>query len=80
LQTSSDNSAWTTLYDSGSIALASLTVGKRILSTKVPQGVLKYLRVNYVVGTGPLTAGAFTSGINLDVDANTHYATAFTVK
>jgi hypothetical protein len=46
----------------------------------VPQGVLKYLRVNYVVGTGPLTAGAFTSGINLDVDANTHYATAFTVK
>ncbi|MFQ6256115.1 Bbp16 family capsid cement protein [Yersinia enterocolitica] len=80
LQTSTDNATWVTLFDSGSLALASLVAGKRILSTKVPQGVLKYLRVNYVVGTGPLTAGAFTAGMNLDVDANTHYATAFTVK
>lgn len=80
LQTSADNSTWVTLYDSGTLALASLTAGKRILSTKVPAGVLKYLRVNYVVATGPLTAGAFTSGINLDVDANTFYASGFTVK
>ncbi len=80
LQTSTDNATWVTLYDSGSLALASLVAGKRVLSAKVPQGVLKYLRVNYVVGTGPLTAGAFTSGINLDVDANTFYASGFTVK
>jgi len=80
LQTSADNSTWVTLYDSGSLALAALVAGKRILSTKVPQGVLKYLRVNYVVATGPLTAGAFTAGINLDVDANTFYASGFTVK
>lgn len=80
LQTSADNVTWVTLYDSGPQALAALAVGKRILSTKVPQGVLKYLRVNYVVGTGPLTAGAFTAGMNLDVDANYHYPTAFTVK
>lgn len=75
LQTSADNSTWVTLLDSGSLALAALTAGKRVISAKVPQGVLKYLRVNYVVGTGPLTAGAFTSGINLDVDANTFYST-----
>lgn len=74
LQTSADNSTWVTLLDSGSLALAALTAGKRVISAKVPQGVLKYLRVNYVVGTGPLTAGAFTSGINLDVDANTFYS------
>ncbi|MGH8810367.1 MAG: Bbp16 family capsid cement protein [Advenella sp.] len=80
LQTSADNSAWVTLYDSGTLALASLTAGKRILSTKVPAGVLKYLRVNYVVATGPLTAGAFTAGINLDVDANYSYPSGFTVK
>lgn len=80
LQTSADNSTWVTLYDSGTLALASLTAGKRILSTKVPAGVLKYLRVNYVVATGPLTAGAFTAGINLDVDANYSYASGFTVK
>ena len=80
LQTSPDNATWTTIYDSGALALASLVAGKRVLSTKVPQGVLKYLRVNYVVGTGPLTAGAFTSGINLDVDANYSYPSGFTVK
>ncbi|MGQ3663985.1 Bbp16 family capsid cement protein [Citrobacter braakii] len=73
LQTSPDNSTWTTIYDSGALALSALTVGKRIVSAKVPAGVQRYLRVNYVVGTGPLTAGSFTSGINLDVDANTPY-------
>ena len=73
LQTSPDNTTWTTIYDSGALALSALTVGKRIVSAKVPAGVLRYLRVNYSVGTGPLTAGAFTSGINLDVDANTPY-------
>lgn len=73
LQTSPDNSAWTTIYDSGALALATLAAGKRVVSAKVPQGVLRYLRVNYSVATGPLTAGSFTSGINLDVDANTHY-------
>lgn len=73
LQTSPDNSTWTTLYDSGTLALAALTAGKRLFSAKVPAGVQRYLRVNYVVGTGPLIAGAFTSGINLDVDNNTPY-------
>lgn len=73
LQTSPDNSTWTTLYDSGQLALSALTIGKRLFSTKVPQGVQRYLRLNYVVGTGPLTAGAFTSGINLDVDGNNQY-------
>lgn len=73
LQTSPDNSTWTTLYDSGQLALSALTIGKRLFSTKVPQGVQRYLRVNYSVGTGPLTAGAFTSGINLDVDGNNQY-------
>lgn len=75
LQTSADNAAWTTLASSGDLALAALTAGKRVVSMKVPAGVLKYLRVNYVVGTGPLTAGAFTAGINLDVDNNTPYPT-----
>ncbi|EPN8565039.1 Bbp16 family capsid cement protein [Enterobacter hormaechei] len=73
LQTSPDNSTWTTIYDSGALALSALTVGKRLFSNKVPAGVQRYLRVNYSVGTGPLTAGAFTSGINLDVDNNTPY-------
>ncbi|WP_313124759.1 Bbp16 family capsid cement protein [Pseudescherichia sp.] len=73
LQTSPDNSTWTTIASSGDLALASMVAGRRIVSQKVPQGVQRYLRVNYVVGTGPLTAGAFTAGINLDVDGNNHY-------
>ncbi|HCM3756387.1 TPA: hypothetical protein N3H26_002953 [Salmonella enterica subsp. enterica serovar London] len=73
LQTSPDNSTWTTIYDSGALALAALTAGKRLFSAKVPAGVQRYLRVNYTVGTGPLSAGAFTSGINLDVDNNSPY-------
>ncbi|CAM8501902.1 hypothetical protein KVG90_21690 [Klebsiella pneumoniae] len=73
LQTSPDNSTWTTLTSSGDLALSALTSGKRVMSQKVPQGVQRYLRFNYVVGTGPLTAGAFTAGINLDVDNNSPY-------
>lgn len=73
LQTSPDNSTWTTLTSSGDLALSALTAGKRVYSTKVPAGVQRYLRVNYNVGTGPLTAGAFTAGINLDVDNNSPY-------
>ncbi|HDW3183897.1 TPA: hypothetical protein RMM43_000749 [Escherichia coli] len=75
LQTSPDNSTWTTIASSGDLALSALVAGKRIVSQKVPSGVQKYLRVNYTVGTGPLTAGAFTSCINLDVDNNTPYPT-----
>ncbi|MWF13616.1 Bbp16 family capsid cement protein [Escherichia coli] len=73
LQTSPDNSTWTTIASSGDLALAALTAGKRIVSQKVPQGVQRYLRLNYTVGTGPLTAGSFTSGILLDVDGNNRY-------
>lgn len=80
LQTSADNSSWTTLVASGDQALAALTAGKRIFSVKVPSGVQRYLRVNYTVGTGPLTAGAFTAGINLAVDQQASYPTAFTVR
>lgn len=73
LQTSPDNSSWTTLATSGDLALSALTAGKRVFSQKMPQGVQRYLRMNYTVGTGPLTAGAFTAGINLDVDNNSPY-------
>ena len=74
LQTSENNSSWTTIYDSGALAKATLTAGKQVVSAKVPSGVQRYLRVNYSVATGPLTACKFTAGISLDVDANTPYA------
>lgn len=73
LQTSENNSSWSTIYDSGALAKATMTAGKRVVSAKVPAGVQRYLRVNYSVATGQLTAGKFTAGISLDVDANTPY-------
>jgi len=32
------------------------------------------LRVNYLIGTGPLTAGRFWAGLVKDVQDNTKYA------
>ncbi|HEC2559664.1 TPA: hypothetical protein R2K53_005517 [Raoultella ornithinolytica] len=79
LQTSENGSSWTTIYDSGSVALAKLVAGSRIVAAPVPMGVKKYLRLNYVVGTGPLTAGAFTAGLVVDLDANDPYPSNFVV-
>ncbi|EBF4782371.1 hypothetical protein AC369_07180 [Salmonella enterica subsp. diarizonae] len=55
------------LIQSAAKPVAELVSGARI-NAKVPAGVLRYLRVRYVVATGPLTAGSFTSGLLLDVD------------
>ncbi|MCU7218022.1 Bbp16 family capsid cement protein [Pseudomonas sp. VE 196-7] len=74
LQTSDDNSTWVTLYDSGALALSDLAAGKRPVQVAVPRGVRRYLRVNYVIGTGPLTAGTFWAGLVVDVQDNIKYA------
>ncbi|MCE4056300.1 Bbp16 family capsid cement protein [Pseudomonas sp. Au-Pse12] len=74
LQTSDDNSAWVTLFDSGPLALANLNAGARPVQVAVPRGVRRYLRVNYVIGTGPLTAGRFWAGLVKDVQDNIKYA------
>lgn len=79
LQTSEDGSTYTTLCESGAIPLANLVAGSRLLAAPVPMGVKKYLRVYYSVGTGPLTAGAFTAGLVLDLDANAPYVSSFVV-
>ncbi len=80
LQTSktSDFASAATLLQTGAIAVADLKAGYRYVAT-VPHGVQRYLRVNYTVATGPLTAGAFTAGLLLDADANRTYASGFKV-
>ncbi|WP_058545815.1 Bbp16 family capsid cement protein [Pseudomonas fluorescens] len=79
LQTSDDNSTWVTLFDSGSLALSALTAGARPVQVAVPRGVRRYLRVNYIIGTGPLTAGSFFAGLVKDVQDNTKYASGFAI-
>ncbi|MDO9344837.1 MAG: hypothetical protein Q7T99_15265 [Pseudomonas sp.] len=76
-QTSDDNSTWVTLYELTSLPLSTLTAGARPVQVAVPRGVRRYLRVNYVIGTGPLTAGRFWAGLVKDVQDNTKFASGF---
>lgn len=64
---------------SGAIGKAALTAGTEVLRVKVPLGVERYLRVNYTVATGPLTAGRFTAFLAHDRQASRAHASGFTV-
>jgi hypothetical protein len=70
-----DNAAFTTpktvaTYGSN-LALADLKPGARFSLNYIPKGTdERYLRVNYTVGTGPMTAGQVFAGIVMgDQDA-----------
>ena len=54
------------LASTGALALAALTAGVMLLQIKIPLGVERFLRLNYTVATGPMTAGILDAGINLD--------------
>lgn len=62
-----DNSGFSTAvvaFDSGAIGKAALTLGT-VLSFKLPAANWeRYVRGNYVVATGPLTAGKFSTYIS----------------
>lgn len=76
-----DNSSFssaTNLVLSDAIPKASLTAGTEVLRVKVPHGTERYLRLYFTVGTGPLTAGKFTSGLVPLRQANIAYASGFT--
>jgi hypothetical protein len=65
LQTASDEafSSPLTLTSTGALALADLTVGRKISISSVPRGTLRFLRLAYTVATGPMTAGRVTAGV-----------------
>lgn len=64
-----DNSAFssaTVLYTTAAIPKATLVAGYNALDgIKIPAGCEQFLRLNYTVATGPLTAGTFTAGLVL---------------
>lgn len=70
LQTDSDVAFGTavTLFDSGAIGKAALTANTWIVRIALPIGVKQYLRLNYVVATGPLTAGTFDAFLTTLID------------
>ena len=77
-----DNAAFSSpvvLANSGAIGKAALGAGTEVLRVKVPLDAERYLRTNYTVATGPLTAGTFTAFLAHDRQASRAYASGFTV-
>ena len=72
VQTATD-AAFTTpivLARSADVPKASLVAGYQPIMIDVPVGCQRFLRMNYVVSTGPMTAGTLTAGIVADRNTN----------
>lgn len=77
----------TVLAATGPIGKAELTLNRKMIEIKVPRAVLnaqpvgqRYVGIQYVVATGPLTAGSFTAGFIVDfIDQKKDYASGFSV-
>lgn len=60
-----------TVWTSGAIGKATLAPGFVIIPEYIPRGANeRYLRLNYTVGTGPMTAGKITAGITMGNQSN----------
>lgn len=84
LQGSTDNSSFTTMLETAAIGKADLTIGRDILRVALPgpiagQSNPRYIRLNYVVATGPMTAGKVNAGFVLDRQRNHAYPPGVTV-
>jgi len=73
-QASVDNATWVTIAETGVLAVAALGAGAKIMKMSVPNnGLTRYLRLNYVVGTGVFTGGTITAGIILGREDMPYY-------
>lgn len=74
---------WDTIDQTDDIAVALLTAGTKIASFTVPdrypgQGFPRFYRVNYVVSTGPMTAGTIgLAGLVTGIDDTPTYPAAY---
>lgn len=60
-----------TVWTSATFALADLTAGKVVIPEYLPRGTdERYLRLNYTVATGPMTAGKITAGVTMGNQSN----------
>lgn len=82
-----DLSSPTVLSQSGAIGKAELTASRKLIAVPIGPSVLvaapngqRYLGLNYEVGTGPLTAGAFTATITASLPPGAQlYGSGYTV-
>lgn len=73
VQTSADNSSWSILDQSDAVPVASLSQGYKFLPNKLAGPTQRYLRLNYVVGTAAMTAGAITAALVPALDTQPVY-------
>lgn len=83
-QGSTDNVTYTTYAETPAIGKAALTAGRYVLPTTWPRpdpgaALPRYLRLNYVVATGPFTGGTITAALVLDRQDNVNYPAGVTV-
>jgi len=62
LQDSADDSSFANIASTATLALADLKAGNQF-DLALPKTHRRYLRMNYVVGTGPMTAGKVSAFI-----------------
>lgn len=66
-------------FTTGALPLANLTGGRTLAAIKLPAGdYQRYIGVRYTVGTGPLTAGAFSAFLAKDYQAFKAYQRGYT--
>lgn len=66
LKDSADNSTYAAVYETGAIAAASLTAGKKVIRMALPEGVRRYLKMVYTVGTSATTTGAGSAWLDIN--------------
>lgn len=66
LKDSADNSTYAAVYETGAIAASSLTAGKKVIRMALPEGVRRYLKMVYTVGTSATTAGAGSAWLDIN--------------
>lgn len=60
-----------TVWQSTALPLADLVPGKVVVPEYVTRGTdERYMRLNYTVGTGPMTAGKITAGVTMGNQSN----------
>lgn len=88
-QGSTDNATWNTIIESAAFPVAGVGPGRKFLATNVPRqspyteeaqaNMFRYFRLNYVVGGGPLTAGAVSATIVLERSDPVAYSKNFSL-
>lgn len=70
VQDSTDNGSFSDVVSSAAIGKAALPLGAQVV---IPMPVLhrRYVRLNYTVGTGPLTTGKFSAQVVAGIQQNT---------